>query len=136
MPVVIINWMAVVVAALVAMAIGAIWYSPPIFGKRWMGLLHKNQKSLSKGGVQAYVAVGIILLIESYVLAHIVSYSGAVSAFEGAQTGFWVWLGFAAAASLLTYVIERRSKKLWLLDATYQLIVLVVMGAIIAAWGF
>ena len=31
-----LNWLAVLVAALVYFILGAIWYAPPIFGRAWM----------------------------------------------------------------------------------------------------
>src|SRR3989337_3239270 len=38
MPEVSVNYLAVVVAAVASMIIGAIWYSPRVFGKMWMRL--------------------------------------------------------------------------------------------------
>src|SRR2546428_11456577 len=34
-----INWLAVIVAGIVAWVNGAIWYAPPVFGKRWMEMM-------------------------------------------------------------------------------------------------
>ncbi|TME70083.1 MAG: DUF1761 family protein, partial [Chloroflexi bacterium] len=34
-----VNYLAVVVAAVVALVIGFIWYSPRVFGNRWMAYL-------------------------------------------------------------------------------------------------
>jgi len=34
-----INWLAVIVAGIVAWVVGAIWYAPPVFGNRWMEMM-------------------------------------------------------------------------------------------------
>ena len=40
-----VNYLAVVVAAVVALVIGFIWYSPPVFGNRWMAYLGTTRPS-------------------------------------------------------------------------------------------
>lgn len=45
-----LNWLAVVVATLLAFAVGAVWYTPALFGKAWMksiGLKESDTKKLT-----------------------------------------------------------------------------------------
>ncbi len=39
-----VNYLAVLVAAIVGMVVGFIWYSPKVFGKMWMKLSGVNPK--------------------------------------------------------------------------------------------
>ena len=45
-----VNYLAVVVAAVVALVIGFIWYSPPVFGNRWMAYLVAGVHGDDHGG--------------------------------------------------------------------------------------
>lgn len=50
------------------------------------------------------------------------------------QAGFWAWLGFVATIMLGMTLWEGKPFRLYLLNAGYQLLNLLVMGAILAAW--
>jgi hypothetical protein len=47
-PTVPINYLAVLVAALVPMIIGFAWYSPALFAKKWMAILGKTEEEIKK----------------------------------------------------------------------------------------
>ena len=50
------------------------------------------------------------------------------------HTGFFVSLMFMATAIGMTYLFERRPLKLFLINAGYQVVNCVVMGAILGVW--
>jgi hypothetical protein len=59
---------------------------------------------------------------------------GATSVGAGISLGAMVWLGFIATVTLASVLYEKRSVNLYILNNAYQLVSLVVMGAIVAAW--
>jgi len=135
MPTVIINWVAVVVAAAANMVIGGIWYSKLAFGPTWQKRIGLSDKDMKKNMSTAMVGAVILALIMSFILAHFVSYAQDTTVWQGASTGFWVWLGFVMPVLALSVVYTRRGKKLFLINAGNLLITLLVMGAILAAWA-
>ncbi|MDO8656228.1 MAG: DUF1761 domain-containing protein, partial [Nanoarchaeota archaeon] len=46
MPTAIINYLAVLVAAIISMIVGAFWYSPYLFGKQWTELMNLAPKDM------------------------------------------------------------------------------------------
>lgn len=62
-----VNWIAVIVGAVAAYALGSIWYSPKMFGTKWMqGIgLTEAPKDLSKG---AMVVQGIGTFLLAWVI--------------------------------------------------------------------
>jgi hypothetical protein len=34
-----LNWVAIIVAAIAVLIVGFVWYLPPLFGRRWAGLV-------------------------------------------------------------------------------------------------
>ena len=58
-----VNYLAVVVAAVVAVIIGFIWYAPQVFGNRWMAYLGTTRAQLGQpapSGLAAGVAGALI----------------------------------------------------------------------------
>ena len=134
-----VNYLAVVVSAIVGMVIGALWYSPMLFGKMWMklsGVTDKEmKKAKEKGMSKSYALAFLGSLLMSCILAHFVYYTQASTVLEGMQTGFWIWLGFVATIMLGMVLWEGKSWKLYFVKAAHELVALAVMGAILAVWA-
>lgn len=136
-----INYLAVLVAALASMVIGALWYGP-VFGKSWIALSgmtpDKIEAAKAKGMSKNYFLGFLGSLVMSYVLAHALVfasvYLGAEGVSGGLMAGFWNWLGFVAPVTLGSVLWEGKSWKLWCLNNSYYLFTLLVMGAILALW--
>jgi hypothetical protein len=133
MPVVEINYLAVLVAGLLSMVIGFVWYSMSVFGKTWMEESKLKMKDMGKAG-PGYALVTVGSLVQAYVLAHFIDFTSATTWSEGVVTATWLWIGFVATAYAATYVFSKRSLKLWMIDAGYFLAVLVAQGALLAVW--
>ena len=70
----------------------------------------------------------------AFVLVHAVHYAGATSAAQSAAVGFFNWLGFIAVTMFMTTLYEKRPFKLLLINNGFQLLSLLVMGALVAVW--
>ena len=132
-----INYSAVLLAAAAHIIIGFAWYSPQLFGEKWMKLsgvpkeaLEKEKKKMPQKTIVAFIAA----LVMAYVLAHIIKFSDSATLVDGAIAGFWSWLGFIATTTLSVVLWQGKSVKLYILDNGHYLISLLVMGAILAAW--
>jgi hypothetical protein len=131
-----INYAAVVVSALAYWVLGAVWYG--LFSAPFVALMRWTPEQVAR--IQAEGAgreIGVALLaslLTSYVLAHFVKFTGADSASKGAQTGFWLWLGFVLTTNLNTVLFEFRPLGLYLINSGYHLVGLLGMGAVLAVW--
>lgn len=133
MPEVDIKWLAILVAALINMVVGSLWYSKGLFGKEWAKLTGRKIEEMSGGGI-GYGVAAIGALIQSWILAHFVVYAGSNTFAEGLVTAFWLWLAFVAVVSAVHLVFEGRSWLLWKINAGYFLVVLLINGGLLAAW--
>jgi len=122
MPITDINLLAVLVAGLLSMVIGFVWYGP-LFAKDWMKEVGLKEKDLRKGPGVGYALTLAGALIEAYVLAHFIDYAQATTWMDGMVTGLWLWIGFVAYAIGVNYIFARRSFKLWTIDSGYFLAV-------------
>lgn len=133
-----INYLAVLVAALISFVLGGFWYSPAGFGKKWMaymGWSTSSVESMEKKSIGTSYAMGLFAaLVTAYVLAHFIVLFDAVTVGVGMQLAFWAWLGFIATTTVSSVLWEMKPKGLWFLNNAYSLISLLIMGAILSVW--
>lgn len=127
------NHLAVIVAALIQFFLGAIWYSL-FFAKPWMALTGHKKGERPKGAVVGMISSFIGGLILSFILAHVVIWSGSTTIGCGAFIGFICWLGFIAAPLFAETIYEQRSFKLLAINLGYWLAALMVSGGLLAVW--
>ncbi|MBI1970369.1 DUF1761 domain-containing protein [Candidatus Woesearchaeota archaeon] len=134
-----LNWVAVLISAIVGYAIGAVWFSPALFGKAWMRLSNKSERDMEKakqkGMGKVYAITFISTLVMAIVLAFLLSILGGDSLIEGAFTGFLLWLGFVATVQLSMVLWDGKPFQLYAITTAHELVVLVVMGVILGIWG-
>ncbi len=134
-----INLIPIIIAGVVNMVLGALWYSPLVMGKLWMRSMGKTEEEIKQGFSSAsmgmtYVVNTIASLVIAYVLAHIIKFASINTFQQGAMVGFWVWLGFVVTTVIPGYMYESRPKMLYFIFIIYQLISIVIMGGILAMW--
>ncbi len=125
-----VNYLAVLIAAILNMALGALWYSPALFGKSWMALTQKRMA----GSQRAYALTFVGSLLMAYAVARIVWYAQAHSVIAGALIGLLTWIGFVATTHASNYLFEGKSFSLYSLNTGYHLVALIIMGALLAVW--
>ena len=135
----VINYLAVLAAAVVSFVIGWVWHSPVLFGKAWMKLSNMDKKKIEEHKKSGKMGSSLFFqfvatLITGYVLAYFVGYAGAKTAMDGVVLGFWVWFGFFATTQLGMVLWENKPFKLYLINTLHYLVTLAVMGAILAVW--
>ena len=127
-----INYLAVLVAALSAFIIGGLWYSV-LFAKPWMVENGFDDEQLKKGNMGMIFGGSFILsFVISFVL--VLFLGPERDALFGAMAGLLAGLFWVATAMGITYLFERKSLKLYLINAGYHVITFTVMGFILVVW--
>lgn len=127
-----VNWVAVLVATVLNMALGSIWYSRSVFGKEWMRLMGKKDFQMSDDATRAYILTVIGALVMAAVLAVFLKYTDASTFAEGVITGLWAGIGFVVPSALATSMFAGQDMKLYLINTGYPVAALAVMGGVIA----
>lgn len=130
-----INILAVIVAAVLYMIVGALWYSPLLFGNLWIRLLGKTSEEIGANTsptIYLFPMVGAV--VAALVLSLISHALGVKTLVDGAALGGLVWLAFVATSTLTYTVFEGPPQSVWLLYNGYQLVAYVLMGALLGAW--
>jgi len=128
-----LNYWAILVSALSTFLIGGIWYSPAVFGKAWMRENGFTEEELKKGNMVKIFGLSFVLaLVAAIKLAMFLS--NEMNAAMGALYGFLTGFGWVAMFVGTHYLFERKSFKLFLINAGYSVVALTIMGLIIGAW--
>jgi hypothetical protein len=133
-----LNWLAVIVAAIVYFAVGALWYAPPVFGKVWSAA---GGFSLPEPGSRPSPAIYVTPLVGSILsaiaLAMIAKASGTDTFKEGIVLGLVVAIGFAVSIAFVTAQFESTKPKpmVWgAVNAGYHVVGNLLAAIIIASW--
>lgn len=128
-----VNWLAVVLATVSSMFVGAIWYAKPVFGNLWIKLAKVNMKK-SSSSLPMFLTF-LVSFLTAFVLAHIsllsYKYFGGSFLQDAITTAFWVWLAFTAARFITHDAFEGRPAALTVLNCAHELVTLMIMAVII-----
>lgn len=131
-----INWIAVLLATLSSMVVGSVWYTPKVFGNKWMRLAKVEPDGSAVGAI-------VVTLLVSFVTALVLAGAAAIvqNFYHGSfvlntvLTAVILWAGFTAARFITHDQFERRPAGLTIMNIAHELVTLVVMGLIIGAFG-
>ncbi len=130
-----INYWAVAVVWIIYMIIGAFWYSPVGFAKKWtkytkIDILKIPTPIANK--IISYVAVSA--LVQSFTLALLLNSIGVSTLSEGLIAGLVIWFGLVSATTVgVTFYSLRGWRFIWL-NSAYFLIVMAIGSIIFAIW--
>lgn len=129
-----LNWLAVISATIVAFLVGGLWYSRKLFGAAWMQEIGLSEDELQQGSMP--VLFGGTLVLQFLAAAALGVFLGTGSDWLiGLQAGLLIGLFWIATSYATTYLFERRSMRLFLINAGYYVVLFGVMGTIIGAWN-
>ncbi len=132
-----INYLAVLVAAIASFGLGALWYSGVLFGKSWQKELGFTDEYLKEGNMAVTFGTSFVMMfIMALGMAMLVNGHGEneIDWMSGMMHGLYVGVFFVGTSIAINLLYQRKSFKLWAIDALYQILFLAIMGAILGAW--
>jgi len=132
-----LNYLAVVVAAVVSFVIGGIWHGP-LFGRAEMagrGAAPEQIAAGPKPKPAQMLAVFIVLLVVAWALALLSGYLHLTTWMQGLKLGVVCWVGFSTTTFLLEHIMTggRKSAVLYI-DVSSWLITYAVSGILVTVW--
>lgn len=129
-----INPFAVLVAAVSMFLVGGLWYSPLLFARPWMAANGFTEQSLREGGGMGRIFGGsfVLALLSA---ANLAAYLGGpdTTALWGTAAGALTAVWIVAAIGII-YLFERRTLKLFFINAGYFVVAFPLMGLVLGAW--
>jgi hypothetical protein len=138
------NVVAILVAAIAGWLLGAVWYG--VLSRPWM-LAHGKtveafkQEQAARKGTPAYWMPFVLSFVADLVMAWVLAGTlghlgpGQVTLRNGIISAAFLWFGFVITTMAVNNAFGMRKIMLTVIDGGHWLAVLVLMGAIIGAWG-
>jgi hypothetical protein len=127
------NFLAVIAAAVASFALGAVWYSPALFGKAWQresGVTDQQMKTATMALI--FGLTFVLCLVAAWMFAIFLGPRPPIA--FGLGAGFAAGLCWVAASFGINYLFERRSLKLFLINGGYHTLQFTIIGLILGLW--
>ena len=132
-----VNYLHVLVAAVVVFVLGWLWYSPLLFFKPWMRLRGMDPVAAMAGakmpGGKLVVEFARCFIL-AYVIARLVALLGIASALGAVHFGLSVWIGFPVIVLTGSVLWENTSWKVAAIHAGDWLVKMLVIPLILTLW--
>jgi hypothetical protein len=130
-----VNAFAVLVCAVFGLVLGSMWFSAPLFGRRWMAAIGKTEEQVKAEFSPLKIVVAFFsALLEAYALNAVMRWSGIQGLTGGLLLGVVCAVGFVVMSRWVDDAMEGRSRTLLVLNGGYHVVFLAVCGAILGAW--
>ncbi len=144
-----VNWLAILVAAIVPTITGFLYYNPRVMGNTWMKSLGKTEEELRDGfNMPVAMIVGLVLsFIMAFLLDAILEMThkelndagelifGSFHTFKhGAFHGLFYGIMFACPILITNGLYERKSWTNLLVNCGYWILTISIMCGILDAW--
>ena len=128
------NPAAVVVSALSAFVVGALWYGP-LFGKAWQALSGLSDYDIQQGHpAKIYGGALVLNLVAAFGMGMVIQLHAAPDMGSGFNIGILIGLAFVATSFGINYLFASKPLRLYLIDAGYMVVLMSIMGTILGAW--
>lgn len=128
------NYLAILAATVSAFVLGGLWYSPALFARAWMKEAGINPDVPGKKGDFGRI-LGISFILEFIMAFNLAAFIGPkATPLFGLLAGAGAGFGWVALSLGVNYLFERRSFRLFLINAGYLGVSFTIMGAILGAW--
>jgi hypothetical protein len=130
-----LNWVAILVAAIASFLFEALWFS--IFMNQWLTGIGRTKEWLLGTGLNPAIQYGVAILcsiVAATVLSICIQASGEQTARRGILCAVVIWFGFIATSWAKAYIFEVRTLQIYAINTGYDLIELMLIGAIVGAW--
>jgi hypothetical protein len=138
-----INWLSILIASLIPMLVGFVYYHEKVFGTAWMHSLGMTKEDAKKANMPVMFGVSFIMafLLSMFVLGNVdgQGQEGQYDTFKhGALHGFLIGFMVAMPVMITNGLFEMKKWKNMFINVGYWLITLTLMGGVLDAmnhWG-
>ena len=131
-----LNWLAVVAVTLLAYGVGAVWYTPALFGKAWMKSIGLKESDGKKANMTKAILLTLVgTFVTASAMGVLVQVLDLTSLWQGATFGILVAVAFLATNKVMQAQFELRPLSYNVITSAADVVTLGLMGAILAVWS-
>ena len=116
-------------AALIYFIIGALWYSPKVFGRIWMDGTGLKEADVNNCGIGVYIGAFVTAFLICFGLAVFLFLTESRTLLDALVVAFFAWVGFILPTHLSKLLWEKTPLSVFFINTTHGLVGLLAVAA-------
>ena len=133
-----LNWLAVIVGAVIYFALGALWYSPLLFARPWQRSIGWDpERTPPEMNPMTYVVPFLAYLVMAVAVGMIAAAVGADSIADGIVLGLVLGVGLSLMHTLVDATFDPNKPQPWTwfaINGSYHALGLLIVSVIVSIW--
>jgi len=133
-----LNWLAVIVGAVIYFAIGAVWFTPMLFGRPWQRAIGWDESQRPPDMSPAIYAVpAAFYLVTAIATGMLAVATGSDSFVEGIVLGIVVGVGYALTVNASDAIFDPHKPQpaVWFaITGAYHLLGIIIVAVLVSVW--
>ena len=133
-----LNWLAVIVGALIYFVLGALWYSPMVLGRQWQRSIGWDpERTPPQMSATTYVVPALAYLVMAIAVGLLAAATGPDTQAEGVILGLILGIGLSLMHTLVDATFDPNKPQPWVwfaINGTYHAVGLLIVAVIVAVW--
>jgi hypothetical protein len=133
-----LNWLAVIVGAVIYFAIGAVWFTPMMFGRPWQRAIGWDESQRPPDMNPAVYAIpAAFYLVSAIATGMLAAATGSDSVGEGVVLGLVVGVGYALTVNASDAIFDphKPQPSVWFaITGAYHLVGIIIVAVLVSVW--
>jgi hypothetical protein len=133
-----VNWLALIIGALVYFALGAVWFTPVLFARPWQRAIGWDEsRATPEMNPMSYALPAVLYVIVAIATAMLAVATGSNSIGEGLLLGLVIGIGYAVTLTGVEAVFDPNKPQPWVwfaITGAYHLIGFVIVAVLVSIW--
>ena len=133
-----LNWLAVIAGGVIYFALGAVWYSPALFGRAWQRAIGWDaERTPPQMNAATYVVPAIAYTVTAVAIGMLARASDSDDVGTGLVLGLVVGVGVSVMHTLGDAVFDPNKREPWTwfaITAGYHALGQLIVAVLVAAW--
>ena len=133
-----LNWLAVIVGAVIYFALGALWYSPMLFARPWQRSIGWDpERTPPEMKPTTYVVPFLAYLVMAVAVGMIAAAAGSDTLADGIVLGLVLGIGLSLMHTLVDATFDPNKPQPWTwfaINGSYHALGLLIVAVIVSAW--
>jgi hypothetical protein len=134
-----LNWLAVIVGAVIYFALGALWYSPMLFARPWQRSIGWDpERTPPEMSPMTYVVPFLAYLVMAAAVGMIAAAAGSDTLADGIVLGLVLGIGLSLMHTLVDATFDPNKPQPWTwfaINGSYHALGLLIVAVIVSAWS-
>jgi hypothetical protein len=133
-----LNWLAVIVGAVIYFALGALWYSPMLLGRQWQRSIGWDpERTPPEMSATTYAVPFLAYVAMAIAIGLLAAATGTDELTEGLVLGVVAGVGLLLMHTLVDATFDPNKPEPWTwfaINGSYHLIGVIIVAVIVAVW--